>query len=116
MPLAAIQLVNAEIGTVSSRVDGSVKFTVITAELRPSEKGLCMEYHGKACKVTIEPHEGEPPEIVKVDTELHSKTPGQRLRAVLFVAFQQQKPQVTFEDFYNRKLDAIINEIKMTLT
>lgn len=116
MPLAAIQLVNAEVGTVSSRVDGSVKFTVVTAELRPSEKGLCMEYHGKACKVTIEPHEGEAPETVRVDTELHSKTPGQRLRAVLFVAFTQQKPQMTFEDFYNRRLDTIINEIKLTLT
>jgi len=113
--MQGIELVNSEIGVVSSRVDGSVKFTVITSELLASQRGLCMEYHGKACSVTIKPHGEAAPEMVKVDTERTSKTPSQRLRSVLFLVWKQTKQDGTFDEFYNRQYEVVIETYKSQL-
>lgn len=110
----AIQLVNAAIGTVSSREDGSVAFRVISAELRPSEKGLVMEFHGKACKVTIEPHEGVPDEVVTVNTERNGeKTPSQRLRGIIFIHWEQTGREGDFETFYRQRMSVIADGYKL---
>lgn len=111
----AIQLVNAEIGTVSSREDGSVAFRVITAELRPSEKGLVMDYHGKACKVTIQQHEGTPDEFVTVDTERGVKTPSQRLRALLFLCWKNTGSEGDFDSYYVKRMAKICDFLKLEL-
>lgn len=113
--MTGIALENCTVGTVSSREDGSVAFRVITAELRPSERGVVMDYHGKACAVTILPHEGPPPEMVRVRTEQQHKTPGQRLRAVLYVLYEHQKPGGDFETWYGRHMEALINTVKTQL-
>lgn len=111
----AIELIDATIGTVSSREDGSVAFRVITAELRPSEKGLVMDYHGRACAVTIKPHQGEPDKTVKVATERTTKTPSQRLYNTLFVLWKQEGGKGIFDEFYNRSMEAFINSVKEQL-
>jgi hypothetical protein len=112
----AIDITNAEIGTVSSRQDGSVAFRVITPELRPSEAGAVMGFHGKACRVLIAPHEGVPEETVAVDTEREQKTPSQRLRGVLFLVWKKGHSQAgSFEDFYARKMEAMIESWKDAL-
>lgn len=108
----AIQLDNATIGTVSSREDGSVAFRVITAELRPSEKGLVMDFHGRACKVIIALHEGEAEELVTVTTERGEKTPAQRLHGVLYVHWTQEGKPGDFETFYRQKMGLIIEGYK----
>jgi hypothetical protein len=122
--MKGIALDNCEVGTVSSMKDGSVKFTVYSAELRPSERGVVMEFHGKACAVVIKPHDTAPEEIVKVDTERTVKTPSSRLRAVLFVFWQQQNPtdewgrraaHGTFEEFYAKRIEELINGVKEQL-
>lgn len=110
--MTAIELVNAEIGTVSSRADGSVAFRVITAELRPSEAGAVLAYHGKACSVLVRPHEGAPEELVRVSTEREQKTPGSRLRAVLFIHWKQLGEAGRFEEFYAAELEKYINHVK----
>lgn len=111
--MKAIQLVNATIGTVSSKEDGSVAFRVNTAELRGSEKGLVMEFHGRACQVTIEPHEGVPDEVVTVTTEREQKSQSSRFRSVLFVAWKQKahdfREGEAFEQFYSRQYDKMID-------
>lgn len=113
--MQAIELVNAEVGTVSSRPDGSVAFRVITAELRPSEAGAVLQYHGKACRVTIKPHEGVPESTVTVDAELGRKTPGQRLRAVVFLLWKHEGEEGSFDTYYAQKLEKFIEHIKSKL-
>lgn len=108
----AIELVNATIGTVSSREDGSVAFRVISAELRPSEKGLVMDYHGRACSVIIKPHECEPDETVVVTTEKDEKTPSQRLHGVIYVHWTQAGKPGDFESFYRQKMSLILEGYK----
>lgn len=112
--MKGIALESCEVGTVSSCKDGSVKLTVYTAELRPSEKGLVMDFHGKACAVTIMPSEGEF-ETVKVDTERDTKTPSQRLRSVLFLCWKNHGSEGTFDDYYNKRMEKILDWLKTEL-
>jgi hypothetical protein len=113
--MKGIELVNAEIGTVSSRQDGSVAFRVITGELRPSEAGLVLQFHGKACKVTILPHEGAPEEVVTVDTERRVKSKGERLRNVHFCVWQRQGSKGDFEAWYSACFENIMDGLKEQL-
>ena len=110
--MKAIELVNAEIGTVSSRQDGSVAFRVISAELRPSEAGLVLQFHGKACRVTIYPHEGAPDSVVSVATERDVKSPTKRLYDVIFIHFDQAGRPGDFETFRRIQMDKIIEGYK----
>jgi hypothetical protein len=110
----AIELVNSCIGTVSSREDGSVAFRVNTAELRPSERGIVMDFHGKSCSVTIKPHDGPPTQTVRVDTERKVKSQSERLYAVLYVIWKQN-PVGNFEDFRRARMETIIEETKREL-
>lgn len=109
--MKGVALENCEVGTVSSMKDGSVKFTVYTAELRPSERGLVMDFHGKACAVTILPTETQE-ELVRVTTERDTKTPSMRLRNVLLVHWRQEGQQGDFESFYSQKMNLIIEGYK----
>ena len=112
--MTGIQLDNAEIGTVSSRQDGSVAFRVITAELRPSEAGTVLQFHGKACKVIIMPHEGAPDALVSVTTERVSKSPCQRLHSVLFLCWKK-RGEGDFDTYYRNTMERILDHLKKEL-
>lgn len=114
----AIELASAEIGTVSSRPDGSVAFRVITAELRPSEAGLLCQFHGKAARVLVAPLDVPVEDVVHVETEMGNKTCSQRWRAVLFVAWKQgvdKHEGESFDTFYSRQYEKLIEFWKRKL-
>lgn len=114
--MQAIDIRHAEIGTVSSRADGSVAFRVITPELRPSEAGAVVGWHGKACRVTITPdEEAIPGDVLEVHTDREMKTPGQRLRAVLYLLHKEQERKEPFEDYYRRAMESFIEQAKKKL-
>jgi len=117
MSIKAIDILHATIGPVSSREDGSVAFRVITPELRPSEKGEIMSFHGRAVRVLITPDDAQAPETVTVDTEMGGKTPGQRLRNIVYAHYQQLKERgettiPTFEQFYTIQMSLICDGYK----
>jgi len=107
---------DAIFSSFGSRVDGSLSFRGVTPELTTSEKVTLMELHNRNVKLLIQPMD-EPPElIVEVKSKLGFKTPSQRLRAILFIAFSQQKPpDTTFDEFYSRRMDEIIERQKQQL-
>lgn len=118
--MKALDLRSCEIGTVSSRRDKSVRFSIETAELTAEQSGALMSYHGQAARVFVAPHEGEADELVEVTTDRDTKTPGQRLRACLFVLYKQQtvepgKELLTFERFYCDEMEKFINHVKAKL-
>ncbi len=113
--LRAIRLADVEMGTVSSMKDGSVKFTIYTCELRPSESAALLPLHGKACALLIEPHTGEALEMVEVNTERNVKTPSQRQRAAFFVlwkkATERGKTNMPFDTFLAKEQERIMLSI-----
>lgn len=58
----------------------------------------------------------EPPdELVTVKTEIDTKTPSQRLRAVLFVEYYQKAITEPFDLWYSKEMETIINARKALL-
>lgn len=105
----ALDILHCEIGTVSSRKDGSLGFRVETPELTRDQKAVIFDFHGKAARVLIAPAESGLVEIEEVETEKNTKTPCQRLRGVLFVHFSQLGSKGDFETFYRQQMDKIIH-------
>ena len=114
-PLKALHIVNCEMGSVTSRADYSVKFSVVTPELRASESGELIRLHGKAVSVLITPLDGADAELVEVTTEAERKTPSQRLRACLHVWWQQLGKNGSFSHFYDDQMEKLITFVKTKL-
>lgn len=106
---------NCEIGSIASRKDGSVRLSVETAELTTEQRALVLGYHGKACRVLLCPTEQSDAPVETVATERDAKTPSQRLRACIFVWWQQTGQKGDFESFYREKVEALINHVKKQL-
>jgi hypothetical protein len=104
------------LSSASTRGDGSLGLRLATPELQPSEKTAIFELQGKALKMLLQPMGEEPQELVEVKAELGFKTPGQRLRAVLFVWWQQSPdPKPAFDNFYVERMEQLITHIKSKL-
>jgi hypothetical protein len=54
--------------------------------------------------------------LPEIKLEKDEKSPSQRLRAVLFVYWQQKKPTEDFEQFYFSQMNKFIEHIKEKLT
>lgn len=115
-PMRAIEIQHCQAGSVTSRQDGSVKISFVTPELRPSEAGALIAFHGKNCCVSIVPEDTAPESALKVSTERGGKTPSQRLHAVMYLVWRQSQPNAeTFEAFYARQMEELINTCKAQL-
>lgn len=98
----------------SSRVDGSLSFGGITPELTTAEKVALMDLHNKNVVILIQlTDDSAPEEMIRVKGGLEIKSPGRRLRDVLFVLYRQQNPlDTTFENFYSSYLERLISSVK----
>ena len=75
-----------------------------------------MELHGINIRALLEPRDFTPTTKVEVRGQFDTKTPSQRLRAVLFILWKQAAGGTgDFEDFYRRQLDDIIESVKARL-
>ena len=111
----------AQIIGVNSRADLSWKITINTQELTPTEIGMIGAMQNKVCFVAINPdpftsQQREAIKKTKVEINETGKTASQRLRGVLFIAWQQDNGGFKeFHDFYIQKMEAIINHYKSKL-
>jgi len=101
--------------SASTRADGSLGLRFATPELTAPDKTAFFEILNQNLKMLLQPQEGEPAELHDVKREFENKTPSMRLRAVLFVAWQQANEPGAFEDFYRAKMEAIITKVKEQL-
>lgn len=97
--------------------DKSVKLEFGTREFRGSEVATLLDYRDQEGWLMFAPN---PIQEYTPDEEADSglgegKSPSQRLRAVLYIRWQQTKPTDTFEEYYRVQLERIIEKIKATL-
>lgn len=115
--MKAIQT-QAIITSFRSRADGSIGFSGVTPELKPTEKTVFFELQNINLHLLITPLDEPELEVEQVKGDLNTKTASQRLRAVLYVHFKQlqevQDPDIpgTFEDFYRQQMEKIIEGYK----
>lgn len=108
------------ITSLATKVDGSIKISLETRELQGTEAAKVFELRGREAWVLIAPQAFE--DDVKLPTEradpsVGTKTPSQRLRAVIFRLWEQQgsRSGVDFESYYRMKLENIIDQYKEKL-
>ena len=107
---------NAVITSFRSKVDKSLSFTTHTPELTSKEKATFMDLQGASVAMLIEPLDETPKGIEKIDKDLETKTKSQRLRSVLYVYWKQTgQKDSKFEDFYNEKMEKLIEHYKSKL-
>jgi hypothetical protein len=98
------------------KVDRSATLKFATRELTPQEVKEIVEQHNQEGYVLFAPNPIQAAAIPKVDAETKQKTPGQRLRAVLFVKYTQLgEPTGDFERFYADEMEEFISTIKSEL-
>lgn len=97
---------------VRSKVDGSLGLSVATPELTATEKAEVMGLQGQNLVCLFTPLDEKHAPLYKVDKELESKTPSQRLRGVLYRYWEFQGSKGEFDDFYKRYLNSIIESVK----
>jgi hypothetical protein len=112
-------LICCEIGSVKSLVDGSVSVTLLTPEISGGKVGELFDLRKKIAYVYISARQVESNERVIVDglnPELKGKSPGQRLRNVLFIKWQQDNEGYKdSESYYVAKMENLISHFKNEL-
>lgn len=107
------------VSSIRSLKDGSVSVTVETQELSPAKAGQLFELRNKVCFAYFSAKQIENNEralIDALDPELKGKTPGQRLRAVLYRLWEQQpEGYKDSESHYRAKMESIIETFKSNL-
>lgn len=103
-----MKLENAIIDKVSTLKDGSVRISLVTRALSPTQMAELFFWVNK--------------EILAIDIDewnKDDKSPSQRLRAVLYRLFEQsddkERYNNEFELFYRAKLERIIDQLKEKL-
>ncbi|MDI6777570.1 MAG: hypothetical protein QMD77_00070 [Patescibacteria group bacterium] len=106
----------AVITGIRAKVDGSLGLSVSTPELSASEKVLFMNLQNLNVRMTIEPTDVDPESKTKVEKGMDGKSPSERLYNVIFVYYKQVKSTKTFEVFYQKHIEHIIDTYKAKLT
>lgn len=101
---------------VSSMVDGGLSIGFHTKELSPEEKAQAMAFHNQQGWLVFSENELQEQDMPRGDADLNRKTPSQRLRAVIYVLWQQSRTELTFPQFYEDYMDKLINQVKEALT
>ena len=110
--------------SVATRVDGTVKVTIGTQELNAESMTRLFSLLRQTGMIYVSPDviDNEAVEIIdKHQSELEpeykaqAKTPSQRLRNILYIYWEQNSKQDSFDDFYKNKIEEIINHYKSKL-
>ena len=104
---------------IQSKVDRSYRLTFVTQELSGEDAAILLKMNQNLCWLVVAPDDSidsvDVPDA-KPDAGNGQKTPGQRLRAVLYVYFAQLgKPGDDFESWYRQQIERVITTVKSRL-
>jgi siroheme synthase (precorrin-2 oxidase/ferrochelatase) len=106
----------SQIGKIETMADKGLKVVVYTQELTSEDKALILELQNMLGWFVFSEAELEPEDLVslpKIKAEFRSeKTPSERLRAVLYVYWDQASIKTPFDDFYKKYIENLIEKIK----
>ena len=109
----------ALIDSLRTLKDGSVKITIETQELRAEDAAILFSYRNTLGWLLFKETEFSREDIISVPDVVpefaSDKTPSKRLRAVLFVMWEQLGKPGEFDSWYKGKMDKIIQHFKEQL-
>ena len=107
------------VDSLATKKDGSVKITLETQETTPQAMTSLFSLRQQLAWAVIAPElqdieEADIPQE-KPDPSIGTKTPAQRLRAVMYVFWEQKGKQGDFESFYRVQMEKVIETVKENL-
>lgn len=84
----------------------------VTNEISDEEKLILTKLHGQFGYLLFQPNQFSVEDLPTEQAEDKNKTPSKRLRASLFVLWQQEGKKGDFENFYREKMEKLISFIK----
>ena len=106
------------ISKVTTMSDGGLRLQVDTQELGPEDAGKVMLLRNKLGTFVFAEQgisEEDIKNLPKVELEDGEKAPSARLRATLYVYWEQHKVNEPFDIYYRRAIEKFINSIKEKL-
>lgn len=97
------------------RKDGSSRVTFDSRELTEEEVLILRRFRNSEGWLLFSENEIDSTDIPDEDAELDTKTPAQRLRAVLFVRWKALGEPDTFRIYYEKAVEHFINSVKEKL-
>lgn len=98
--------------------DGGVRVQVDTQEIAPEEMTELMLLKGKLGWLffhTAPIKEIDTKDLPPITLEKNQKSPSERYRGVLFAYHQQEKITTPFNQWYEQRIEALINQVKEKL-
>lgn len=99
----------------ATKVDGSASVRFSTQELSDNDVLELKRHQGSYGWLLFKENEFTVDDLPKERAEDTSKTPSKRLRATIYVKWQQEGSKGDFEAFYRSYMERIINRIKEML-
>jgi hypothetical protein len=101
-----------EIKRVTINKDDSVSFSAATPALSDDQLSAFRKVSKVLVNALLEPEEGSS-DILKIEEKIDGgKTPHQRLRATIFIWWEQSDRPGDFETWYRMKMEKIIEFVK----
>ena len=113
-------LLPAQIESITTRKDKTIRLTIGTQELTPSDAAKVFYLNQQFCYMVIKPEpftkeETESVNSLKADLS-NAKTPSQRLRGILYLNYQQDsKGFQDFTTYYASEIEKICEHYKNKL-
>lgn len=108
----------ATVSKVTTMADGSVRLQVDCQIMHHEHMAELFANSGKLGYFYFNPQffsEVDTANVPEIKRPEESKTPAQRMRATLYVYWQQNKPTDNFETFYAQQIEKWISQIKEKL-
>lgn len=103
---------NANITSISSRADNSLRLSIVTPELTPSEQVEFLRLKNINIDLYIKPTDHQVEDIQEIKTEIDEKTPSQRLRNVMYVLWKKLGGNEEFRAYYEKTMNKLIEKYK----
>lgn len=112
-------IIPAQIEGISTRSDKTLKLVIGTQEMPPNEAGRLFGMNQRMAYIAIKEEAFQQSEIDAVEQlsvnpeDTKNRTPSQRLRAILYVLWNENNEgHPTFDSFYSQKIEKIITHFK----
>lgn len=107
--------VPATLTSLGATADRGLRLSFSTQELSDEDKLIAMKYHQSFGWLVFSPNKFAIGDMPKEQAEDKNKTVSKRIRAILYILWQQEGSQGDFELFYREKGEKIIEWLKKKL-
>jgi hypothetical protein len=110
-------LIQAQIESISSRKDKTVKLVIGTNELPNNKAGELFSMQNSIVNLylsnnPIQDEMMKEIDKISIDTIDKEKSPSKRLKAVFFILWNNTDKKTTFDEYYKQKMEQLIEHFK----